>query len=69
MTITDKYSYYSRYFNIICKTEGIHPATKVVTYQFEVIIGDELIDLVSGLTEPELKQGLADLKNKTYLNI
>lgn len=69
MNLTDKYCYYSRYFNIICKTEGKHPATKEVTYQLEVIKGDDLIDLVTGLVESELKQALADLKTKTYLNI
>ena len=69
MTLPDKYCYFSRYFNIICKIEGTHPTTKVVTYQLEVIKDNELLDLVTGLAEPELKQALEDLKTKTYLNI
>lgn len=68
--IEDKYSYYSRVFNIICKHQGTHPLDpNIKFYRLEVMVGEDLTDLVTDITIENLNNELINLKNKTYANL
>jgi hypothetical protein len=64
MTVPDKFSYYSKTFNIICECTA---STSNPLYQLTVIIDKEAVEVVEELTEEELKTTLEDLKTKYYL--